>query len=451
MFNRRQVLSLFVPAFIERALIVSAGFIATFMMAGVSEFAVSGVGLVETINILITSVLIALSAGATVVVSQLIGAGDIKSASKAAGQAVSATLAVSVAVSVLAVVFARPAVEFVFAGAEQEVLDNAAIYFMFSGLSYPFLATATALSSVFRAARNAKTPMLGSGLGEIIHLITVVAAVKFFNMGVYGAGLSLVLTRMTALAFMYFSVKRGSLEIHMPRLTLRFDRAVIGRLLNIAVPSGFDSFMFAGGKLLIARFLNGFGTDYITANAINTNIFNIVSLPSEALFLISMTIIGQLYGAEKYKEVRKFMYILTGLTAGVLLITCGGFFPLLRPFIGIYGLPGATNAIIYETTAFCFLFMPLLWPTSFAVPQLLRGTGDVKYTMWVSMVSMFAVRVFGAWFFGVYLEYKLMGIWIAMIIDWAVRSAFFVPRAFMGYWNKEGKGKARKRAPVDNA
>lgn len=447
MFNRKQIMRLFWPALIEQALVVSVGFISTLLVAGVSAQAVSGIGLVENINIVIISVLTAIAAGASVVVSQKIGAGDRENASKAAGNSVSAVLVSSCVLGALVIIFANAIVEFVFNGAERGVLDQAIIYFRFSGLSYPFLATSTTLASVFRATRDSRNPMFGSAIANIVLVAVSLTTIQGLKLGIVGSGISLVCARLANVLFLVIQIRRKQLSIHMPKLSLRFTKGIFAEIMRISVPAGLDQFLFAGGKLVIATFLKDFGTASITANSINGNIFGIVNLPGNAIFMISMTVIGQLYGAGQFKDVRRFMVILNFLTTGALIITCLGMLPLLDPFISLYGQSDECARLAREVSVFMLVVMPVFWPLSFTVPQMLRATGDVKYTMYVSMITMFIVRVAGSWFLGIQLGYGLLGIWFAMALDWVVRAAFFAPRAFLSYWNKDfraGLKKAKK-------
>ena len=75
-------------------------------------------------------------------------------------------------------------------------------------------------------------------------------------------------------------------------------------------------------------------------------------------------------------------------------------------------------------------------PISFTLPNILRGAGDVTYTMIVSVASMWIFRIFCAFFLGKILGMGLIGIWIAMIIDWIVRSICFIARYKKGKWKR---------------
>lgn len=80
----------------------------------------------------------------------------------------------------------------------------------------------------------------------------------------------------------------------------------------------------------------------------------------------------------------------------------------------------------------------VLWPAAFTLPQALRAAGDTRFTLLVSSVSMWTMRVGFGILLGRYWGFGVVGIWMAMFIDWLVRVLFFVPR-FRGHkWESMG-------------
>ena len=80
----------------------------------------------------------------------------------------------------------------------------------------------------------------------------------------------------------------------------------------------------------------------------------------------------------------------------------------------------------------------LFWPLSFTLPQALRAAGDTRFTMVVSSVSMWTMRVGFGILLGRHLGFGVLGIWMAMFVDWVLRIVFFLPR-FLGHrWETMG-------------
>ena len=79
----------------------------------------------------------------------------------------------------------------------------------------------------------------------------------------------------------------------------------------------------------------------------------------------------------------------------------------------------------------------IIWPISFTLPNALRAANDAKFTMIISICSMWIFRYLLSFLLGRDLNLGLVGVWLAMIIDWIVRSFFFTYRYYSGKWRNK--------------
>ena len=89
-----------------------------------------------------------------------------------------------------------------------------------------------------------------------------------------------------------------------------------------------------------------------------------------------------------------------------------------------------TLVIIHESCAI------LLWAAAFVLPNALRAANDVRFTMVLSIFSMFMFRIGFSYIIGVNMGYGAIGVWIAMVLDWIFRVICFVSRYLSGHWLK---------------
>ena len=75
-----------------------------------------------------------------------------------------------------------------------------------------------------------------------------------------------------------------------------------------------------------------------------------------------------------------------------------------------------------------------LWPASFVLPNMLRACNDVRFTMVLSIFSMFVFRIGFSYIIGVRMGMGAIGVWIAMVVDWVCRVTCFVLRFRSGAW-----------------
>ena len=169
-WNNRAIIGLLWPLVLEQVLAVTMGAADTIMVSSVGEYAVSAVNIVDNINNLLIIAFTSLCAGGAVVVSQYIGRKDYRNSSIAAKQLVYSVALISLVMTVFAVLLRRPVVRLIYGNIEYDVMNAAAIYFLFTGLSYPFLALNSANAALLRAMGNSKVPMRIAILVNIINI-----------------------------------------------------------------------------------------------------------------------------------------------------------------------------------------------------------------------------------------------------------------------------------------
>lgn len=149
------------------------------------------------------------------------------------------------------------------------------------------------------------------------------------------------------------------------------------------------------------------------------------------------TVVSQCVGAGAYDRARYYMKKLTVATYAVMafinitLILC---IPLI---LRVYDVAPEAAVLAREVMLIHSGSAILLWIPSFMIPYFLRAAGDATYTMVVSMITMWLVRVLGAYVIGRYLGYGVVGVWFAhAILDWATRSVIFYARYRSGKWER---------------
>ncbi len=101
---------------------------------------------------------------------------------------------------------------------------------------------------------------------------------------------------------------------------------------------------------------------------------------------------------------------------------------LIPAIIGIYDVSGETAKLSAELLTYYCIMAALLWPIAFALPNALRAANDVKFTMVVSIASMWIWRIGFSYVLVLVFGLGVLGVYIAMSIDWLCRSIFFFTR-----------------------
>lgn len=209
---------------------------------------------------------------------------------------------------------------------------------------------------------------------------------------------------------------------------------MVKSILRIGVPTGLENGMFQVGKLLVAGMITTYGTASIAANAVCNNVTSMNNIPASAIGLAAVTVVGRCIGAQDTVQARRYGVRLMGLAhLSMAVVSLLVFFasPVLA---GFYEMSAQTTNLALEIIRIVCLSSIVFWPCSFTLPQILRAAGDAKYTMAVSMFSMWVFRVGFSVVLGTWLHWGLLGVWVAMIIDWVVRDVFFITRFLGSRW-----------------
>ncbi len=435
MFTRRFLYTLIIPLVIEQFLAVSIGMADTVMVASAGEAAVGAISLVDSITFLIITLFAAFATGGAVVSSQYLGRKDYASANSAAKQLLVLSVVVSTILMVLCIPFRRLIIGFIFGSIEEQVLLNGSTYFLYILASLPFLATYNACAALFRSMGNSKVNLWVSIIMNLINVIGNAYFIFALHLGVTGAGLATLLSRIIGSAIILLLIANPMNVISIRNYRrLEWRPEMIRRILRIGIPNGIEGSVFQVGKLLVQGFIAVFGTASIAANAISGSVTSFINIPGGAIGLASITVIGQAIGAKRPDQAvhyGKQLLLITYLSMAALAIP--GYF-LTPQIVQIFNLSAEATELAGNVIRTAMIFSALLWPTAFSLPNFLRAAGDAKYTMLVSMFSMWAFRVAMSYLLAITLNWGIYGVWAGMYIDWLTRSLFFIVRFIRGKW-----------------
>ena len=242
MFTRKYLIKLIIPLIIEQILIVTVGMADGIMVARVGEAAVSGVSIVDSINVLLIGLFSAMATGGAVVSAQFLGQKKEKNASVAGEQLIVSNLVLSLLLMIITLFGRNLILNLLYRGIEPDVMRNARIYFFYSALSYPFLAVYNACAALFRSMGNSKISMKISVVSNLINITGNAVFIFGFNMGVAGAAIATLISRIFSSIMLFVLLNNKNLPIHIGNI-LRFkpDMTMIKRFLKIGLPNSMEA------------------------------------------------------------------------------------------------------------------------------------------------------------------------------------------------------------------
>ncbi len=437
LFSDKDLKNLIMPLFMEQLLAVLVGVADTFMVSYAGEAAVSGVSLVNMFNTIFIYLFSALAAGGAVVVSQYIGSKNEENGNLSSGQLMTASVVFSLCITAFVLAFSRPLLRALFGAVEAEVMEACVTYLRISAYSYPALAVYNAGAAMHRSMGKTRVTMYLSAVSNGINVAGNAIGIFVLHAGVAGVAYPSLAARVfsaAVIAWMCFD-RKNAVWLERKHI-LRWDRGMVRRILGIAVPNGIESGLFQLAKVGLSSITALFGTVQIAANGVAQSFWSVAALMGTAMGLAFVTVIGQCMGAGDREAAEYYMRKLLRLTFGASVLWNGFIFAVSPLVLKGFALSEEGIRLVLVLIAIHNLFNAVCHPFSNALPNGLRAAGDVRFTMYFSLLPTAVGRVVFSVIFGIWMKLGVIGVALAMCLDWVLRAVIFWRRFDGGKWKE---------------
>ncbi len=435
LFSGKDLQKMIVPLFLEQLFVMFVGIADTLVVSYAGEAAVSGVSLVNQFNTIFLYLFTALASGGAVIISQYIGRKDSDNAGKSASQLLMLGTVFSLLLAVLVLAGNEGMLRLLFGRVEDSVMDACVTYLKISAYSYPALAIYNAGAAVYRSLGKTNVTMYISVLSNIVNVVGNVIGVFVLHAGVEGVAWPSLMARMfSAVAITILCFQKKNEVVYQREWIFTWDKVCLRRIWNVAIPNGVENGIFQLVKVALSSIVALFGTYQIAANGVAQSIWSLAALAGVAMGPAFITVIGQCMGN---KDTQAADYYLTKLSKITLFLSSAWnllVFILTPLFLQLYALESQTKQLVIWLVLIHNVFNAVAFPFSGALSNGLRAAGDVKFTMYVSVISTVAGRLFLSYLLGIVLQMGVIGIAVAMVCDWVIRAAIFIWRQKSGKW-----------------
>ena len=424
-----------IPLFLEQLLVMLVGLADTLVISYAGEAAVSGVSLVNQFNTIFIYLFTALASGGAVVISQYIGRKAMDAAGESASQLLLFSVIFSALVSALVLIGNEGMLRLMFGKVESDVMQACITYLRISAYSYPALAVYNAGAALFRSMGKTSVTMYLSVASNIINVIGNLIGVFVLHAGVAGvAWPSLIARTFSAGVITVLCFRRKNDVFYAEKWIFQWNGELMRNILRIAIPNGLENGVFRLVKVALSSMVALFGTYQIAANGVAQSIWSLAALAGVAMGPVFITVIGQCMGNRDIQAAEVYFQKLTKITLVLSSVWNLLIFLLTPLFMRFYALEPDTKQLVIWLVLIHNLFNAIAYPFSGALSNGLRAAGDVKFPMYVSVISTIAVRLLLSWLLGVILQMGVIGIAIAMVSDWIIRAIIFFWRQKSGKW-----------------
>ncbi|MCD7808730.1 MAG: MATE family efflux transporter [Erysipelotrichaceae bacterium] len=437
MFSNKDLRDMIVPLFLEQLLVMLVGIIDTIVISYVSEAAVSGVSLVNSFNTIFIYLFTALASGGAVVISQYIGRKDYDNSIDSSSQLLMFSTVFSIGLMIIVLILNKWLLRLLFGQVEDAVMQACVTYLRISAYSYPALAIYNAGAAMYRSMGKTSTTMYISIVSNIINVIGNCIGVFVLHAGAAGVAYPSLIARVFSAVVITVLCFNRTLDAHYEKkYILKWNAPQLKRILNIAIPNGLENGIFQLVKVALSSVVALFGTYQIAANGVAQSIWSLAALVGSAMGPVYITVIGQCMGSGDVNQADYYFKKLMRWTLVISIVWNALVFVSMPLIMSFYSLADETIHLVIILVAIHNIFNSIVFPFSGPLSNGLRATGDVKFTMIVSIASTVGGRLVLSLILGIYFNMGVIGIAIAMCMDWSIRGIIFYFRYRSKKWQK---------------
>nr|WP_209124764.1 MATE family efflux transporter [Alkalihalobacillus sp. BA299] len=437
------------PIFIEIMLHMIMGNADTLMLSQYSDVAVAAVGVSNQLLAVIIVMFGFIATGTSILVAQHLGAGEDENANRFAVVSLFANVIFGLILSLILVFFSETLLRMM--NLPPELMDNGVTYLQIVG-GFSFIqALIMTIGAILRSHGFTKDAMyvtIGMNIFNIIgNYLFIFGAFSFPELGVTGVAYVTVVSRTIGVIVLLFLLYKRVNGI-LPFTFLRsFPKYEIKALLKIGIPSAGEHLAYNTSQVVIVYFIAMIGTEAITTKVYTQNIMMFILLFSVAIGQGTQILVGHQVGANKmevaYLRCIRSLKIALSVSTGMAII----FYLLSDLIFSIF----TSNEDIIKVGSLLLLLTIILEPGrafNLVVINSLRAAGDVKFPVYMGILSMWGVAVTVSYTIGIYFGMGLIGIWIAFILDewlrgllmlWRWRGRKWQQMSFVNHTEKEEK------------
>lgn len=431
----RRVLTLAWPAVVEQTLAMMISLVDFYIVGHLGAAALDGVGLGGQMLMLTASFLGAVGVGSTALVARHIGAREGQEATQTARQSLVLAFAIGLVMAVVGFLFTRPIIAWF--GGEPDVIEQGTLYLKTIAPAFLFYSVLLIGNAVLRGAGDTRTPLLVMLAVNVVNIVVAWSLTQGVaglpRLGVVGSGLGAASGQtIGGLVVLALLVRgRGALRVgfSVPRLDWRRVR----RILNIGLPAGAEQILLQFALTSLTVVIARFGTDAYAAHQVAWRIAQLSFLPGWGFSVAATTLVGQELGAKQPQRARESGYVAFRAALMVMTLMAVVIFVFDRALIRMFiddPLVIAQGIPILQIAA---IIQPVM-AASFVFSGGLRGAGDTRATLAITIFSVWGLRVIITYLLDHLFGLELVGAWIAIAADFSFRGLMFWWRFRSGKW-----------------
>ena len=396
---------------------------------GTNALAAVGGSSAQIINVLV-GFFVAMTAGSSVIIGQIYGAGRKEDLNRAIGTSVTVMALFGLGLMLVGLV-ASPALLRLL-NTPEETMESAVLYLRIYFLGVPFLMVLNMESSILRALGDSFHPFLYMVVGCVLNIVMDAVFVIVFGWGVAGVAVATVAAQLVNTALLTLQLTRKGQEYQLTLRDLGVKGVYLANMLRLGIPAGLQSSMYSISNMIIQVAVNSLGTVVVASWAMSGKTDGFYWAISNAIGAAITSFIAQNYGAGRTDRVRQCVkqglimhFVTTAVVSAALMLTAIPVLRLLTP----------DEAVVETTYQVMSYFVPFYftWVLVEVLSAVLRGAGDAVFPVVIIGIGICLFRVI--WILTVFAHFgTLLSLCLSYTVSWTITSAALVIYYKKGRW-----------------
>ena len=396
---------------------------------GASSEALGGVSACASLINLIICLFGGLAVGATVSISQAIGAKDEEGTSRFAHTAIATALIGGVILAVIGIVISKPVLSLM--NTPKENIDYSVKYMRIYFAGAPFFLLYNYGSAILRTVGDIKRPLIYLATGGVVNVLLNLLLVLGFGMDSDGVAIATVVSNMIASGLVFYTLVHSHHVCRIIPRSIRISLKEFKRILALGIPAGIQSGMFSISNVVLQSSINSFGPYVVAGNGASAAVDTYAAFVSDGFSQTAITFAGQNMGAKKYSRLKSVFWQtnLSGMT--IVLLIAAVVIPLKETVISFF-ISDSPEAVAAGCERLMWTLLPQFIASAMTITSsVLRGMGKSFQPMIATVFGVCVVRMI--WVVTIFRYYKtIRSLYLVYPVTWLM-TVFVIVGMF--WWN----------------
>lgn len=434
----RAIFLLAVPMVLEMSMESIFAVVDAFFVGRLGPAAVATIGLTESLMVVIYTVAMGLSIGATAIVARRIGEKDPDGAARATVQALFLGLTVSSVLGVLGAIYAPQLLQLM--GADGDVLAVGVGYARVSLAANGSVFLLFLVNAAFRGAGDAAVAMRVLVLGNAINIALdplLIFGIGFFpELGLVGAAWATFIGRLVGFLWALWHLSTGEGNLHVHKQHLRVEPST---MLSIATLSGWGTVQVALSSMSwigLVRLTSTFGASAVAGYTIAMRVLLFALMPAYGVGAAAATMVGQALGAENPDRAERSVWVAARINMVVLGLTGVVFWICAPTIVSWFSAAPEVRTVASYALRVMSLGFPL-YALGMVLEQSFNGAGDTRTPSWINFFVFWLLQIPLAWWMSQRTALDVRGVFIAVPLAYTALAIVSVVMFRRGRWKQK--------------